>query len=305
MASLDEDYVRSVPDEKDQAEFRYSFELNGKAVTTADDPDILEDGDLIISGWAADFTGEDRQGENFTDGAFKSGIKAFMEGPATLCYHHRSSLCLGKVLELEEVEGKGLRMKARVDGAIRNHPELGTYYNQIKKGTLSALSCGGFFGRKMTPAGPRIGTVDMTEISITPVPCHVKPAFSVVAGKALDLDMTEPVLIKDEPDLTALHASLDALSAALPEGKAAAAPKGDYQDLHVLALIIALEQMSTAMPENPDGEEDAPGYPDKDAKVDALVVKTKECLDDVAKEAHALAAKLGPLPRITWVEHPA
>ena len=153
----------------------------GKAIVT----DVLADGDLILEGWAAEFEGEDRQGENFTDGAFQRGIKAFMQGPAALVFHHKHDKVLGKVLSLEEVPGRGLKMRARVDGAIATHPELGTYYQQIKNGTLTGLSVGGFFKRIMTSAGVRIHDMDFTEISITGVPVHTKPAFSVVAGKAL------------------------------------------------------------------------------------------------------------------------
>lgn len=172
----------------DLLQFRFDFTLEGKAV---DSPIVTEqdNGDLLIEGYAAVFDGDDRQGENFADGAFNAGIKSFLSGQAGLCYHHKHDKLLGKVLDLSNEEGKGLKMRARVDGAIRSHPELGTYYQQIKNGSLNALSVGGFFKRAMTDAGRRIVNCDFTEISVTPVPVHAGTNFAVVAGKALASDL--------------------------------------------------------------------------------------------------------------------
>ena len=291
-------FVQPVAGSPDLVAFRFGFDLDpeGKALVHE-----LDDGDLLIEGWAAEFEGEDRQRENFTDGAFAAGIKAFLNGPAALCYHHKTDKCMGKVLDLEEVKGRGLRMKARVDGAIRKHPELATYYEQVKKGTLTALSVGGFFGRKMTPQGPRIDSVDLTEISITPVPVHPKPAFAVVAGKALDGygdEVGEPVEPAPFNVLAPFEDSLERLGRVFEaiETKAVK-PKGDYRDLHALALILELEKFSRELPEN-DGDEI--GGKDSDENVDNLVTETRECLQDISKQAHKLAAKLGPLPAISW-----
>lgn len=186
-----ESFVHPVKGDDDVFAFKYDFTLEGKAV---EDQVVteLEDGDLLIEGYAAVFDGIDRENENFAPGAFQEGIKSFLDGQAAFCYHHKHDKVLGKVLELEEEEGKGLRMKARVDGAIRNHPELGTIYQQIKRGTINALSVGGFFRRKLTEAGPRITGMDFTEISATPVPVHPGTRFAVVAGKALASDLNVP-----------------------------------------------------------------------------------------------------------------
>src|SRR5262249_55638217 len=62
---------------------------------------------------------------------------------------------------------------------------LRTLYQQIKRGTLSGLSIGGFFRRKATAAGTRIYNMDFTEISVTGIPVHAAPSFAVVEGKAL------------------------------------------------------------------------------------------------------------------------
>jgi HK97 family phage prohead protease len=184
--------LKTVEGDPDLFQFRFDFTLEGKALDgggTQATVTELEDGDLIIEGYAAVFDGTDRQGENFAPGAFQRGIKGFLEGQSGLCYHHKFDKCMGKVLSLEEVEGKGLKMRARVDGATRTHPELGTYYQQIKKGTLNALSVGGFFKRAIIDGHQKIVDMDFTEVSVTPVPVHPGTHFSVLAGKALSSDL--------------------------------------------------------------------------------------------------------------------
>ncbi len=155
----------------------------GKALSAVADS---ESGDLLISGFAAVFAGQDRQKENFAEGAFQRAINSFLNGTAALCFHHKQDMVLGKVLSLEEVKGVGLRMTARVDGAIKNHPVLGTIYQQIKRGTISGLSIGGYFRRALTGEGRKIESMDFTEVSCTAVPTHAKTGFSVVEGKALE-----------------------------------------------------------------------------------------------------------------------
>lgn len=182
-------FVRPVEGNDDLFAFNYGFgikALDDESATVTE----TEDGDLIIDGYAAVFEGLDREGENFHNNSFQRGIKAFLNSQASLCYHHKFDKCLGKVLDLG-VDGKGLHMRARVDGAIRSHPELGTYYEQIKKGTLNALSVGGFFKRAMVDGLQKIVGVDFTEISVTPVPVHPGTNFAVVAGKALASDVKD------------------------------------------------------------------------------------------------------------------
>lgn len=190
-----ESLVRPVAGHDDLVAFRYDFVLAGKALEDGTAAEVVteeDNGDLIIEGYAAVWDGNDRQGENFAPGAFERGIKSFLAGQAGLCYHHKHDQLLGQVLDLREEEGKGLKMKARVDGAIRKHPVLGTYYEQIKKGSLRALSVGGFFRRALTEAGRRITDCDFTEISVTPVPVHPGTSFAVVAGKALVSEIEVP-----------------------------------------------------------------------------------------------------------------
>lgn len=160
------------------------FLAEGKAVQAH----TLSNGDLIIEGWAARFDGVDRQGENFAEGAFRRGIKSFLTSNPTLAFHHKHDHIIGSVLDLSEVPGEGLWMKARVDHQPESSP-LRWIYNAVKRGTMRGLSVGGFFKRKLTEAGVRIADMDFTEISVTAVPVHPRTSFALVEGKAI----TDPV----------------------------------------------------------------------------------------------------------------
>jgi HK97 family phage prohead protease len=170
--------------------FQYDF-LPEKKAEDSELVSVLENGDLLIEGYAAVFEGLDREGENFTDGAFEEGIKAFINGQAALCYHHKHDLAIGRVLELEEHPGRGLWMKARVDHQKETSP-IRWIYDGIRKNTINGLSAAGFFGRINTENGPRINKVDLTEISTTPVPTHPGTKFAVVAQKALAEEVQPP-----------------------------------------------------------------------------------------------------------------
>lgn len=189
-------FVKPVEDGSDTFAFRYDFNIEGKAVEDGAPQTITEDenGDLIIEGYAAVFEGDDRQGENFAPGAFQRGIKSFLGSTASLNFHHKHDHGIGKVLELEEEEGKGLRMKARVDFQPESSP-LRYIYNGVKKGTYNGLSVGGFFKRAYMEGKRKIADMDFTEISVTPVPVHPGPSFAVVAGKAL-----EDIQLPSKPD---------------------------------------------------------------------------------------------------------
>jgi HK97 family phage prohead protease len=156
-----------------------TFTFDGKALSAIE----AAEGDLLLEGWSVIFAGLDRTHENFAPGSFKRACKAFLEGSAPLVFHHRGAMVLGKVLEMSEVAGVGVKVKCRVDGAIKDHPELGAVYHQIRKKTISGLSTGGFFKR----VGNMIVDIDMTELSVTGTPTHSSPSFEVVEGKALEL----------------------------------------------------------------------------------------------------------------------
>lgn len=185
---LPEQLIAPVPGHDDIVAFQFPFGLEGKAL---DDGEVestvteLDNGDIKIAGWAALFDGIDRQGENFAEGAFQRGVKAFVDGHSSLCFHHEKKKVLGKVDKLDEVPGKGLWMEATVDYQPESSP-LRWIYNAVKKGTMRGLSVGGFFKKKWTEAGRKIIDMDFTDVSITGVPVHPGTSFAVVAGKALE-----------------------------------------------------------------------------------------------------------------------
>jgi phage head maturation protease len=181
---------------EDRVPFQFDFEFQpeGKAAEGDAIAHTLEDGDLLIEGWGLNFE-IDREGEAFEDsGVLQKGLEDFLANEASLCFHHEHKKVLGKVLSAEVVSGKGVRVKARVDHQPESSP-LRYLYEQIKKGTLNALSFGGFFKRRTTPNGPRIYGADFTELSVTGVPVGRGVPFAVVAGKAL-----EDIKIPTPPD---------------------------------------------------------------------------------------------------------
>lgn len=209
---MDLSYSLTPVKDSDVVAFTYGFLPEAKAATE-ELVTQLENGDLLIEGWAADFDGIDREGENFIDGAFQKGLEEFLSGQAALCYHHKNDMCIGSVLDLGEVPGSGLHMKARVDFQEPTSP-LRHIYDGIRKGSIKGLSTAGFFGRVNTANGPRINKVDLTEISVTPVAIHPKTQFSVVAGKALadlkPLDVPADDELTDEA-MTLIYNAMDNL----------------------------------------------------------------------------------------------
>lgn len=184
----------------------------------------LAEGDLLISGWGANFE-LDREDEAFADGAFERGLKSFLAGESTLAYHHKHDHVLGRVLAAERVEGKGVRIVARVDNQGEASP-LRHIYEQVKKGTLNALSCGGFFKRAMVGGAQRITDVDLTEWSITGVPVGRGCNFSVVGTKALTSEIELPK-VPDLGDQEIRQSDVEALSYLIEEMNSVFARIGD------------------------------------------------------------------------------
>lgn len=162
---------------QETANFEFQFVLDGKAVTA-------DDGKLRVEGYAAGFD-VDRQDEAFLPGAFTKGLQNFLKRGAPLLYHHHYDKSLGQVEEAR-IDGKGLFLKARLDDPEPG-TELADVWNKVKAGSIKGFSVGGIFKRKQTPAGPRIHTADLVEVSITPVPVQPDTLFAV-AGKAFGSD---------------------------------------------------------------------------------------------------------------------
>lgn len=287
--------VRPVAGHDELTQFVFDFIPSAKALEDGTPGQLVteaDNGDLIIEGYAAVFDGQDRQGENFMDGAFQRGIKSFLDGQAGLCYHHKHDKLLGKVLDLREEEGKGLKMKARVDGAIKTHPELGTYYNQIKNGSLNALSVGGFFRRTLTSAGRKIADMDFTEISVTPVPVHSGTHFAVVAGKALD-DMDAAPAREENSEIDAiLDSVLERLNSISFDTKALPSGHDAVAAAHVKGMLDHTERARS------HASDVAATATHSGVKSHAAALETE--LAAHAAKLHKLAAKVGPLPQYSY-----
>jgi HK97 family phage prohead protease len=139
----------------------------------------LEDGDIVIEGYAADFE-IDRQNEKFLPQAFDAAIAKANEGTIPLLLEHNNNQPLGTVEELK-CDDRGLWMRGRIaakavsdawDGA-KGKIEL------IRRGMMKGLSVRGHSWGRMTPSGPEIGHIDLAEISITPVPVQPGALFAV------------------------------------------------------------------------------------------------------------------------------
>lgn len=293
-------FVKPVEGHDDLVAFTFGFGLapEGKAVPDSiqiapESITELEDGDLLIKGWAANFIGDDREGENFTDGAFQRGIKAFLDGQAALCYHHQTDKGIGRVTDLQEVEGKGLYMEARVDHQPESSP-LRYIYNAIKKGTYRGLSIGGIFKRKVIDGARKIADVDFAEISVTPVPVHPGTGFGVVAGKALESMVEEPpaeeVAEVSDEQLVEINSAVERLRNVVEQIESKALPKShDPQGSMVLSEFLATIGQARSFAGAAASISENQELVDLGNEVESTAVKWEAA-------AHKLAAKIGPLP---------
>jgi hypothetical protein len=168
---------------------KFSIDLDAKALGDAPSAQLLEDGDILITGIGANYD-LDREDEAFLEGAFTKGLNKFLSGAAPLCFHHRKHEVIGRVIAATPIPGRGIEVKAIVHRQPESSP-LFHIYQGIKKGSINGLSVGGIFKRVMTEAGPRISDVDIVEWSATATPVGKGSEFSVVAGKALTDEVVE------------------------------------------------------------------------------------------------------------------
>lgn len=145
----------------------------------------LDDGDILIEGYAADFE-VDRQGEKFLPDAFDEAIAKAADGGIPLLLEHNNNQPLGLVEKLERRD-EGLWLRGRIaakavadawDGA-KGKVEL------IRRGVMKGLSVRGHSWGRMGSTGPEIGHIDLAEVSITPVPVQPGALFAVVQ-KSMD-----------------------------------------------------------------------------------------------------------------------
>jgi HK97 family phage prohead protease len=206
-----------------KAPFEFEIALpTEKSVTT-------DAGDVIIEGYAADFE-VDRQGEAFLPGAFDDACKKATRAEIPLLFEHDNNRQLGVIEELRVDPERGLWTRARIAKA-----QAGTWaedvVDKVRRGMMKGLSVRGLSKVKMTANGPRIGTIDLAEISVTPVPVQPGALFAVaqksLAAAEEDLaageievveDETEKALAYFEDRLASLTAAFEEVSKAMHEG---------------------------------------------------------------------------------------
>lgn len=177
-----------------KAPFEFEITLpTEKSVTT-------DSGDVIIEGYAADFE-VDRQGEAFLPGAFDAALEKATRAEIPLLFEHDNKRQLGVIEELRVDPERGLWTRARIAKA-----SAGSWaedvVGKIKRGMMKGLSVRGLSKIKMTNEGPRIGTIDLAEISVTPVPVQPGALFAVAQksfeAAADELAVGEIETVEDE-----------------------------------------------------------------------------------------------------------
>jgi HK97 family phage prohead protease len=189
-----------------------------KSVTT-------DEGDVIIEGYAADFE-VDRQGEAFLPGAFDDACEKATRAEIPLLFEHDNKRQLGVIEELRVDPERGLWTRARIAKA-----QAGTWaedvVDKVRRGMMKGLSVRGLSRVTITKNGPRIGTIDLAEISVTPVPVQPGALFAVAQksfeAAAEDIAAGEIEEVSDETaealnyfaeKVADLHAAYDRLEVA-------------------------------------------------------------------------------------------
>lgn len=146
----------------------------------------LDDGDLLIAGYAVVFDEPDRERDRFESSALDDALRRFKErGHLGIHFHHRIPVILGSVLEMKKTD-RGIYVVGRVDKQVPSSP-WHAHYEGIRKGGIRGLSIGaGKFVRETLGDGSRsIARVeDLIEISVTATPAHPATAFKVVPWSA-------------------------------------------------------------------------------------------------------------------------
>lgn len=141
----------------------------------------MDDGGLLVEGYASTFDDIDRQGDTIDHKAFDASIERYMQNPILLAFHDQQKP-IGHVQEAT-IDQKGLYAKAvvsnKADQAIRE---------QIKAGFLRHFSIGGYFYRTQKDGHTHIKSVDLKEISIVAVPANPYASFNVSGAMEKSMD---------------------------------------------------------------------------------------------------------------------
>jgi HK97 family phage prohead protease len=139
----------------------------------------LEDGTLVISGYASTFGNIDRHGDIIDPSAFDETMERYMESSILLAFHNQK-MPIGMVSEAH-IDEKGLYVVGQIPESP--DPQIQGVRKMIEKGILRSFSIGGYFHREKGTHGNVIRKVDLVEISVVSVPANPLASFSVQEGK--------------------------------------------------------------------------------------------------------------------------
>jgi HK97 family phage prohead protease len=139
----------------------------------------LEDGTLVISGYASTFGNMDRHGDIIDVKAFDETMEKYMESSILLAFHNQK-LPIGMVSEAH-LDEKGLYVVGHIPE--NPDPQVQGVRKMIEKGVLRSFSIGGYFHREKSAQGNIIRKVDLVEISVVSVPANPLASFSIQEGK--------------------------------------------------------------------------------------------------------------------------
>lgn len=147
----------------------------------------LDEGDILIEGYAVVFNQPDREHDRFESSALDDALRRFKErGYLGISHHHKTSVALGSVLEMHKTP-RGVYIVGRIDKQVSSSPWY-SHYEAIRRGGVRGLSIGAGkkFVRERLPDGTRsIAHVeDLIEISVTATPVSPDTHFSVVPWSA-------------------------------------------------------------------------------------------------------------------------
>jgi HK97 family phage prohead protease len=123
---------------------------------------------LLLEGFAST-PALDRHGDKVNPAGLERSVKSFLATNPVLLWHHKLSLPpIGKVLDAQVVEGKGLWVRA-----VMPRPEAPSFaaevYAAARDGLLRALSLGAKWKRRDRGTHREVVEADVYELSLCPV----------------------------------------------------------------------------------------------------------------------------------------
>lgn len=177
--------AKEIKDEVKEIEVTCHAEITPESIKQDDDT-----GDLFIEGFAST-THVDRTDEIVESSSFKRTLKDFLKNPILMLNHgmtEKGRVGVGKVVEAEIREGKGLWVKAFISKA---EDELRI---KIKEGIYKAFSFGfrildSHIDKIAGKAIRKITNLELLEVSVVSIPANRRALFSVAKAFEFGTDL--------------------------------------------------------------------------------------------------------------------